>query len=64
MNEGVPVQTIAIMVVATVVAAAIVGLILIYLGAPPGYVYHAASEARAPIVAAVNQIISTAAVAG
>lgn len=59
MNEGVPNRTVVMMIIATVIAAVIVALILIYLGAPPGYVYHAASAVPAPAMA--KAIISTAA---
>jgi len=61
MSEGVPVRTIAMMVIATVIAAIIVGLILIYFGAPPGYIYTAALAHAARLLGAA-QIISTAAI--
>ncbi len=47
MNEGVPVRTVALMVIATVVAAAIVGLFLIHCFAPASYRYRAMRETRA-----------------
>jgi hypothetical protein len=39
MNEGVPIRTVALMAITTVIAAGIVGLLLIYCFAPTGYIY-------------------------
>ncbi len=46
MNEGVPVRTIALMVITTVVAAGIVALFLIHCFAPPDYTYRATRHSR------------------
>lgn len=46
MNEGVPVRTIALMVITTVVAAGIVALFLIHCFAPPEYSYRAKRQSR------------------
>ena len=61
MNEGVPIRTIATMIIATIIAAVIVGLIMVHFFTPPNYTYSAALTHSAALRAAAP-FISIAAV--
>ena len=46
MNEGAPVRTVALMIIATVVVAALVGLFMVHCFAPSEYNYRPTKQTR------------------
>ncbi|HUY18965.1 MAG TPA: hypothetical protein VMV15_07040 [Candidatus Binataceae bacterium] len=58
MNEGVPVRTIAMMVIGTVVVAAIVAFFMIHCYAPSHYNYGAKHASRSAYQSAIASVQS------